>query len=65
MRVFGLTKLGRRVISDKWEDTEEFRVLDYLGRNKTATEGELEVIGGEKFVLRRLKERGLIRELTT
>lgn len=65
MKVYGLTKLGWKIASTKYEDTEEFKVLSYLKDNKTGTSSELEIIGGESYVLRKLKERGLIQELTT
>lgn len=64
MRVYGLTELGKKVIRNKWEDTEDFRILDYVRNNRSATESELDVIGS-RYAIRNLKERGLIRELTT
>ncbi len=42
MRVFGLTKLGKRVASDDSDSGEEMRVLSYLRNNGSATEDELE-----------------------
>ena len=65
MRVFGLTKLGGRIATTREGDGEELRVLQFLKENKTGTDDELEVVGGESYVLRKLKERGLVRELTT
>jgi len=65
MRIFGLTDLGKKVASTKEGDDEEMRTLQYLRENKTGTDSELEVVGGEGYVLRRLKRRGLVREVTT
>ena len=65
MRVYGLTSLGKKIASTKEGGDEEMRVLQFLRENRTGTDGELEVVGGEGYVLRRLKDRGLIQELTT
>lgn len=66
MKVFSLTKLGRKVTSsDTPGDPDEVRVLDYLRQNKTASDGELEVVGGEGWLMKRLKRQGLVTELTT
>jgi len=65
MRIFTLSKLGRRVTKDyTGEGDSEMKILNFLRENHTATEDELEVVGGERWMLRRLEERGLIRELT-
>ncbi|KKN45378.1 hypothetical protein LCGC14_0683640 [marine sediment metagenome] len=40
------------------------RVLNYLRDNKTATDDQLDVVG-ERWVVKRLKKRGLIKELTS
>jgi len=64
MRVYSLTELGKQVAKNKWEDSDEFRVLDYLRRNKSGTETEMDVIT-ERYTLNKLKREGLIRELTT
>ncbi|KKL03930.1 hypothetical protein LCGC14_2621240, partial [marine sediment metagenome] len=53
MRIFGLTDLGKKVASTKEGDDEEMRTLQYLRENKTGTDSELEVVGGEGYVLRR------------
>ena len=39
------------------------KVLNFLRENKTSTEDELECVGSERWILRRLEERGLIQEL--
>lgn len=65
MRVYGLTKLGRQIVQSKDGTSEEMRVLQYIQGNKTATDSELEVVGGDLYTLRVLKTRGLITELTT
>jgi hypothetical protein len=64
MRVYALTKLGKKMVDTKSEQTDEFRVLSHIRNNRTATDTELEVIGGERFVMRKLVERGLVKELT-
>lgn len=65
MRVYGLTELGRKVTRN-WDgtDSNEMRVLNYLRDNKTATDDQLSVAGG-RWVVRTLKRRGLIKELTS
>jgi len=65
MRVFGLTELGKRIVSTRDGSDEEMRVLQFLRENRTGTDDELEVAGGEMYILRQLKDRGLVRELTT
>ena len=64
MRVFGLTELGRRIASTKDGSDEETRVLQFIKENRAVTDDELEVIGGESYMVRHLKERGLVKELT-
>jgi hypothetical protein len=64
MRVFCLTDLGKRIASTKEGSTDEMRVLQYLKDNKTGTDAELEVVA-ERYVIRKLLSRGLIKELTT
>jgi len=65
MRIFGLTSLGKKVASTKEGSNEEMRILQFLRESRTGTEDELEVVGGESYILRRLKSQGLIQELTT
>lgn len=65
MKVFALTKLGRRVASTHEGSDDEMRVLHYLRDNKTATDDEIEVACGGRWALRKLKSRGLIIELTS
>lgn len=65
IRVFALTELGKRIASKGAGDDEEIRVLQFLSSNKASTSDEVEVAGGERYILRRLKERGLVKELTT
>ena len=64
IRVYALTELGRRIAKTKDGTSDELKLLQYLRENKTATGDELDIIG-ERWVVRRLKERGLVRELTT
>jgi len=67
MKFYGLTRLGKRVAKSNSEETnpEEMGVLKYLRSHKTATDDEIEINCGNKWVLRGLKNRGLIRELTS
>lgn len=65
MRIFGLTSLGKKIASTKEGGDEEMRVLQFLRENRTGTEDELGIVGGESYVLRRLRSQGLIQELTT
>lgn len=65
IRVFALTELGKRIALTKNGDDEEMRVLQFLKENRTGTDDELSVAGGERYTIRRLKERGLLKELTT
>ncbi len=45
--------------------SEELKVLHYLRDNKNATDDEIEINCGGRWTLRKLKERGLVTELTT
>ncbi len=63
MRVYALTDLGKRITRTMEGNTEEMRVLNYLRDNKTATDDQLDVVA-ERWVVRSLKRRGLIKELT-
>jgi len=65
MRLYCRTELGKRLVSDRTGSSEELRVLDYLSENRTGTEDQLEVAGADRFVLKDLERRGLIKELTT
>lgn len=61
-----MTKLGRKITSsDVGGDPDEVKVLNYLRENRTATDSELEVVGGESWMMKRLKKQGLVTELTT
>ena len=66
MRVYALTKLGKKMAATKDEDTEEMKVIRFIRENKTATSDELEgLVDSPRVVCRRLKERSLVQELTT
>ena len=64
MKVFSLTKLGRQVARTKEGEGDELRVLQFIQSRGTATDDELEIVGG-RHLIRRLKNNGLVRELTT
>jgi hypothetical protein len=64
MRVYALTGLGKKVTRDaNGTNSEEMRVLNYLRDNKTATDDQLDVVGG-RWIVRRLVGNKLIKELT-
>lgn len=65
MQIYGLTKLGKKIAVTKDGSDEEMRVLQFLRENRTGTEDELSIVGGERYILKRLKGQGLVRELTT
>ncbi len=64
MRVYALTLLGKRLTSQRDDDSDEMHVLHYIRQNKTATDDELEILGASRTMLERLKKRGLLQELT-
>ncbi len=63
-KIYTLTKLGKRAYKDCSVSREELGILEYLKENKSASEDQLEVVGGERWILRGLEKRGLIKELT-
>lgn len=66
MKIYELTKQGKRVARSDSEEAnpEEMEVLKYLRSHKTASDDEIEINCGNKWVLRGLKKRRLIKELT-
>jgi len=64
VRVYALTKLGKKITATHTGSTDELKILQYLRENKTATDDELDTVG-ERWVVRSLKSRGLLKELTT
>ncbi len=64
MRIYCLTEVGRIAAKKAIDESEESKVLRFIRENKTATDAELEVIGG-RHAVRKLQERSLIKELTT
>ena len=65
MHLYARTELGKRIVSDRSGSSDELRVLDYLAENRTGTDDQLEVVGGDRFMIKDMMGRGLIRELTT
>ena len=65
MRVYKITDEGRKAFRTGGGDSEEVRVLDYLMNSpgRSATDDQLDVVG-ERWVVKGLKRRGLIKELT-
>lgn len=64
MRVYASTMLGKRLTSQRDDDSEEMHVLHYIRQNRTATDDELETLGASRSMLDRMKRSGLIQELT-
>lgn len=66
MRVYALTKLGRRMAEGGHNaDADEMAVLRFVRSNHTATDEDIEALGLGRWITKRLKERSLIVELTT
>lgn len=63
-RIYKITKLGKRVVRDSSLAEDELRILQYLKDNKSASSSQLEVAGGERWMLRSLQRRKLVKELT-
>ena len=63
MRVYALTKLGKKVTRACDESSEEMKILQHLRENGQATDSELEMVG-ELWLVKVLKRRGLVKELT-
>ena len=64
-RIYALTKLGKRAYKESSVDGDELKVLEYLKENHSASDDQLSIVGGERYILRGMKNRGLITELTT
>jgi len=63
-RIYKITKLGKRVLRDSALSQGELGILQYLKDNKTASSSQLEVAGGERWLIRSLQRRKLVKELT-
>lgn len=66
MKIYALTRLGKQVAKsgEDGKNPEEMAILKYLRSHKTADDDEIEVNCGNRWLLRGLKRRGLIQELT-
>ena len=65
MKVFALTDLGKKIVKNRESSSDgEMKVLQFIRENRTATDSELEVVGGN-YLVRGLKRKGLVKELTT
>jgi len=62
-KIYEITKSGKRVLRDSSLSEDELRILQYVKDNKTASSDQLEVVGGEGWLVRSLKRRHLIKEL--
>lgn len=63
MRVYKLSKVGKKVVKNCEGSAEDMRILNYLKDYGTATEDQLEVVG-EIWRVRTLTRNGLLEELT-
>jgi len=63
-RIYKITKLGKKVLRDSSLSEDELSVLQYLKDNKSASGSQLEVAGGERWMVKSLQRRKLIKELT-
>ena len=63
-KIYKITKLGKKVIRDSSLAEDELRILQYLKDNKSASGSQLEVAGGERWMLRSLQRRKLVKEIT-
>ena len=63
MRVYKLTKLGIKVASGHSTDSDEMRVLQFVRDRGRVLDEELR--GDDIYLIRRLKDRGLVEELTS
>lgn len=62
-KVYKITKSGKRVLRDSSLSVEELSVLQYLADNKSASTSQLELVG-ERWIVKSLHRRKLIKELT-
>ena len=62
-KVYTLTKKGKRVCKDGSLNGTEGKILGYIRENKSASEDQLEIAGGEGWLLRSLKRHGYIKEV--
>ena len=65
MKLYCRTVLGKRATSDRSGESDELRILDYLADNRTATDDQMEVAGGDRFIIKDMIDKGLLKELTT
>lgn len=63
-KIYEITKAGKRVLKDSSLSEDGLRILQYLKDNKSASSDQLEVAGGERWLVRSLKRKHLIKELT-
>lgn len=64
MRVYALTEVGGRAQRRRIGSEEELKVLDQIKNNKGASDDELDVVS-DRHTVRMLKDRGVIKELTS
>ena len=63
-KIYALTKAGRKVCRDQSLDGDEMKIIEYLKDNKSASDDQLEIIGGSRWLLRSMEGNHLIKELT-
>lgn len=62
MKVYGLTKLGKKVTRSGQGDPDEMKILNYVRDMGSVTEEQLEV-AGERWMVRKLTNDHLLKEL--
>ena len=60
--VYSLTKKGKKVYKNPCLSGEEMRIINYIKDNKIASEDQLEVAGGELWVVKSLARHGYIKK---
>ena len=63
-RIYRITKLGKKVLRDSSLSGDELSILQYLRDNKSASSSQLEIAGGERWMIKSLQRRKLVKELT-
>lgn len=61
--IYCLTEVGKRASRLGLGDSDELKILDYLKNYKTATGDQLDSVG-ERWMVKKLKDDGLVKELT-
>ena len=60
--VYTLTKMGKKIYKNPCLSDEEMRIINFLKDNKIASEDQLEVAGGERWIIKSLERHGYIKK---